>query len=288
MNNMKKMKNDINVKQEIDILRLEFPTKSNPEQLIEILRYLLINGSSKQHEMVDKKTKDRSVISRNIKLLGEHQYVKTSREDQFDNRPTYSLTFMGVLFLFLNDSNADVNKVFTNFNDIFNANFSSVQISLLKNSVKKQGLIYFFQKLFPVLYDYKGNQNFKKYIVIDFKGKDLLGMIREWKVSWKGNSPNSEKLELEELFWKQIGWYVIGDFSEWNKVIDSLKFQNQMITTLKKKEAQIIRKFIFEVLLNDYYKGMIDLYVQFALDAEKKMDNLNELGNSLKKEINKM
>ena len=282
MNNMKKMKNDINIEQKIDILRLEFPTKSNPEQLIEILRYLLINGRSEQHEMLDKKTKDRSVISRNIKLLGEHEYVKTFREDQFDNRPTYSLTSMGVLFLFLNDSNADVNKVFTNFNDIFNANFSSVQISLLKNSVKKQGLIYFFQKLFPVLYDYKGNQNFKKYIVIDFKGKDLLGMIREWK----GNSPNSE--ESEELFWRQIGWYVIGDFSKWNKVIDSLKFQNQMITTLKKKEAQIIRKFIFEALLNDYYKGMIEFYVQLALENEKKMDKLNELGNSLKKEINKM
>jgi len=168
-----------------EVLKIAFPKKKDPKKYVEILRALSIKGKSKQKDIREYNNTSKSDISRNIKYLCKLGFVRGDREDVFDNRPSYSLTFEGLLFLFASDFDVKVTNVFKNFNSIFNASFSSSQISWLEDSFDKSKLKPFLH-LIGYHWWMSEREMFKIFVQwFNFNKKDLLQLIKQLESSGK-------------------------------------------------------------------------------------------------------
>ena len=246
-----------------------------------------IIGKAKQKDIREYNNTSKSVISRNIEYLCKLEFVKIEREDKFDNRPSYSLTFEGLLFLFASGFDVEVANIFKNFNSIFNANFSSSQIFWLEDSFDKSKLKPFLC-LIGVHWLMFGRETFKMFVQwLDFNKKDLPQLIEQLESSGKPND-NQYNMEVGNL----IGFFESVSIIRKNENIshgfDFDKFLDGIFSVLEPKDTKIVRNY-FEKIIEDWIEMSITLFQEEIMKlkvAKKEFKDFKKIiDNSMKKRL---
>jgi len=269
-----------------------FPRKSQKKReiSIKILECLAKHGPSKQRTIVESLGINKQSISRDVQDLYHKGCVDFVKPKHVFERKFVKITLKGfLLFVYsTNEKSLKIKYFFSNFNSIFNAQFDEKQLDWLESSINNREFIKCLRIISEIFFELSEDPNIKKEIDellnIDFEDKDLNKLITEQENS-KNKSSNSDKnSSVQNLMMKLITDERILRI-RLDRIINWKKMENGIVDILSKKDALIIKNFLFDKFLIPLFNDLTEGFDEWAEICDKKANEYQKMGKKLEQKI---